>query len=134
MSQYVPKEQLWKEFMGELDFDYDHSVYWPALKKMCEEKRAERRQRWESGGKNIGELEDYLGGLAPHGVELPFVEDIDKEGDAGTPETEIDAMELAHRLHSVKMTDEKPAVIDGPPPPMSPSPRADDGNIHNFAA
>ncbi|KAK9774176.1 putative CRAL-TRIO domain-containing protein [Seiridium cardinale] len=119
MSQYVPKEQLWKEFMGELDFDYDHTVYWPALQKMCEERRAERKGRWESGGKHIGELEDYLGGLAPHGVQPPVVKEIDKDG-AETPDTEIDAMDLAQRLHSVKMTDEKPAVIDGPPPPMSP--------------
>ncbi|KAI5924249.1 cral trio domain-containing protein [Camillea tinctor] len=69
MTQYVPKEQLWNEFGGgELQFEYDHSVYWPALHKLCEEKRAERIQRWEAGGKEIGETEDYLKGLIPHGV------------------------------------------------------------------
>lgn len=119
MSQYVPKEQLWTEFGGELGFDYDHSVYWPALMKMCEEKRAARKERWESGGKHIGELEDYLSGLASHGVQRPVVKENDRDG-AETPDTEIDATELAQRLHSVKMADEKPAVIDGPPPPTSP--------------
>lgn len=123
MSQYVPKEQLWTEFGGELAFDYDHAEYWPALMKMCEEKRAARKELWESGGKHIGELEDYLGGLAPHGVQQPVVKENDKE-EAGTPETEIDAMELAQRLHSVKIMEEKPAVIDGPPPPTSPDPKS----------
>ena len=59
MTQYVPKEQLWNEFGGgELPFEYDHSVYWPALHKLCDEKRAEKMQRWEAGGKQIGETED----------------------------------------------------------------------------
>lgn len=63
MRQYVPKEQLASEFSdGDLDFEYDHSVYWPALIKMCDEKRAEKQKRWEAGGKLIGEHEDYLTG------------------------------------------------------------------------
>ncbi|ROT38967.1 CRAL/TRIO domain-containing protein [Sodiomyces alkalinus F11] len=63
MRQYVPKEQLWAEFSdGSLEFEYDHSVYWPALVKLCEEKRASRTERWIAGGKHIGEYEDYLAG------------------------------------------------------------------------
>jgi hypothetical protein len=73
MTQYVPKEQLWTEFGGELNFEYDHSTYWPALRKLCEERRAAHVQRWEAGGKQIGELEDYLKGRAPHGVVNPSV-------------------------------------------------------------
>ncbi|CAJ2508044.1 Uu.00g092300.m01.CDS01 [Anthostomella pinea] len=69
MAQYVPKEQLWSEFTGgELQFDYDHSVYWPALQKLCAERRAEWTQRWEAGGKQVGETEDYLKGLVPEGL------------------------------------------------------------------
>lgn len=71
MSQYVPKEQLWTEFNGGLQFDYDHSVYWPALMEMCEEKRIERKKRWEAGGKQIGETEDYLTGFTTEGVAPP---------------------------------------------------------------
>lgn len=71
MSQYVPKEQLWTEFNGSLEFDYDHSVYWPALVKMCDEKREARLQRWIAGGKQIGELEDYLAGHIEKGVSPP---------------------------------------------------------------
>ncbi|KAM7186961.1 CRAL-TRIO domain containing protein [Rhypophila sp. PSN 637] len=68
MSQYVPKEQLWTEFNGGLEFEYDHSTYWPALIKMCDERREARTQRWVAGGKQIGELEDYLAGHTDQGV------------------------------------------------------------------
>ncbi|KAI1336212.1 CRAL/TRIO domain-containing protein [Xylariaceae sp. FL0016] len=69
MTQFVPKEQLWSEYPGgELKFDYDHSIYWPALQKLCAERHAERVQRWEAGGKQIGESEDYLKGLVPQGI------------------------------------------------------------------
>jgi hypothetical protein len=69
MTQYVSSEQLLTEYKGgELPFEYEHSVYWPALQKLSNERRAERLQRWEAEGKQIGESEDYLKGLAPHGV------------------------------------------------------------------
>ncbi|KAI0129371.1 CRAL/TRIO domain-containing protein [Hypoxylon sp. NC0597] len=72
MTQFVPKEQLWSEFPGgELQFEYDHDVYWPALQKLCAEKRAEQIRRWEAGGKQIGEKEDYLKGLDTEGVSPP---------------------------------------------------------------
>ncbi|KAI0525705.1 CRAL-TRIO domain-containing protein [Xylaria bambusicola] len=69
MTQYVTPEQLAKDIKGgQLPFEYDHSVYWPALMKLSDQRRAERFQRWEAGGKLIGESEDYLKGYAPHGV------------------------------------------------------------------
>ncbi|OAA59001.1 cral trio domain containing protein [Niveomyces insectorum RCEF 264] len=68
MNQYVPSEQLWTEFRGQLDFEYDHDVYWPALTRLAAEQRAARKARWIAGGKQIGELEDYLAGALEHGV------------------------------------------------------------------
>jgi hypothetical protein len=68
MRQYVPAEQLWTEFNGELQFEYDHSAYWPALNKLCTERREAKRQRWVAGGGQIGELEDYLAGAVEVGV------------------------------------------------------------------
>jgi len=47
---------------GEVDFKYDHSVYWPALDKITTERRRQRKERWEKGGKIIGESEVYLWG------------------------------------------------------------------------
>jgi hypothetical protein len=64
VRQYVPPEQLWKEFGGDVDFEYDHETYWPALLKICEERRAERKTRWEKAGKQYGESETYLKGAS----------------------------------------------------------------------
>ena len=71
MRKYVPEEQLWTEFNGSLDFKYDHSVYWPALHKLCDERRETRRQRWIQGGRLIGEHEDFLAGQSPKGAASP---------------------------------------------------------------
>jgi hypothetical protein len=66
MRQLVPPQQLWKEFQGDLDFEYDHATYWPALLKLCEERQAEQLERWVKAGKHYGESEVYIkGGNAP---------------------------------------------------------------------
>lgn len=66
MSITVPKEQLLKRNGGFVEFEYDHSEYWPALNKFAELRRNEYRDRWEKAGKQIGEHEDYLqGALQP---------------------------------------------------------------------
>ncbi|KAI5357892.1 Putative CRAL-TRIO lipid binding domain, CRAL/TRIO domain, CRAL/TRIO domain superfamily [Septoria linicola] len=62
MKNYIPKEQLWDVFGGDITFDYDHSVYWPAFEAEFTERREAYRKRWESGGKQIGEYETYLRG------------------------------------------------------------------------
>ncbi|EAA32087.1 CRAL/TRIO domain-containing protein [Neurospora crassa] len=72
MKKYVPAEQLWTEFNGSLEFDYDHATYWPALQKMCVEKREAKYQRWVAGGQQIGELEDFITGHAQVGVAGPI--------------------------------------------------------------
>jgi hypothetical protein len=65
MTQYVPKEQLWTEYEGGLlEFEYDHDTYWPALNKLCQERRAARKEKWVAGGKHIGEYEDFLTGYS----------------------------------------------------------------------
>ena len=75
MRQYVPPEQLWTEFQGDLEFEYDHETYWPMLLKLCEERRSEQWQRWVKAGKQIGESEAYLrGGNTPSVAPLPVAE------------------------------------------------------------
>jgi len=72
MKQYVPAEQLWTDFSdGHLKFEYDHSVYWPALMELTRERREQRKARWVAGGKLVGESEDYLAGAVEHGVAGP---------------------------------------------------------------
>ena len=62
LRKHVPPSQLDKEHGGDVDFEYDHTIYWPALNTMCEKRRAERKRRWEEAGKEIGEFEAYLRG------------------------------------------------------------------------
>jgi hypothetical protein len=62
LKKYIPSQQLWKDYGGELNFDYDHQVYWPALIQECDRRREAYKQRWVDAGKQIGENEDYLRG------------------------------------------------------------------------
>ncbi|RMZ71287.1 CRAL TRIO domain [Pyrenophora seminiperda CCB06] len=62
LPDHVPVSQLMKVSDGEVDFKYDHSVYWPALEKITTERRRQRKERWEKGGKIVGESEIYLWG------------------------------------------------------------------------
>lgn len=63
MRKVVPPEQLMQVYGGDVEFEYEHGVYWPALNTLAAERRSEIRQRWESGGKKIGESEKYLKGV-----------------------------------------------------------------------
>ena len=56
---YVSAESLLQAdgWGGKCDFEYDHSVYWPALIKLCSERRAKEMQVWRELGSHIGESE-----------------------------------------------------------------------------
>ena len=73
LAKYVPPSQLDKEIGGQADFKYDHTKYWPALNKMCEERRAAYHERWVKGGKKIGEYEAYLKGGEQKSMSESFV-------------------------------------------------------------
>jgi hypothetical protein len=62
MGLHVPRAQLLKESAGEVEFEYDHAIYWKALNELCEQKMSQFRARWEKGGSRIGESELYLRG------------------------------------------------------------------------
>lgn len=62
LRQHVPPAQLWSIMGGDVDFEYDHSVYWPGLIKLAAERRTAYRERWVRGGKRVGEYESYLKG------------------------------------------------------------------------
>jgi hypothetical protein len=62
LTDHVPAAQLMKASGGDVDFKYDHSLYWPALANMAAERKQQRQQRWEKAGKIIGESEIYLWG------------------------------------------------------------------------
>lgn len=60
--EFVPSEQLWDINGGDLNFEYDHDVYWPALDAECNRRRVAYKQRWVVAGSRIGEYEEYLRG------------------------------------------------------------------------
>lgn len=60
--KWVPAEQLWTEAKGDLEFEYEHAEYWPAMAAECEKRQKTYRARWERAGKRIGEYEEYLRG------------------------------------------------------------------------
>jgi hypothetical protein len=68
MRQHAPPQQLWTEFQGDLEFEYEHSVYWPALLQLCKQRRLEKKERWEKAGKHYGESELYLKGGSSQSV------------------------------------------------------------------
>ncbi|KAJ5946811.1 hypothetical protein N7454_003650 [Penicillium verhagenii] len=62
LRKHVPAQQLLKSVGGDVEFEYDHSIYWPALSKLSEQHREAKRARWIQGGKVVGEFENYLKG------------------------------------------------------------------------
>lgn len=66
LRNHVPAAHLIKPVGGDVEFRYDHSIYWPALNKLAEQRRKAYRERWIQGGRRIGEYENYLkGGSSP---------------------------------------------------------------------
>ncbi|KAL8964152.1 MAG: hypothetical protein Q9183_004657, partial [Haloplaca sp. 2 TL-2023] len=71
LRDLVPTAQLLKTHGGDVNFEYDHDVYWPALNELCAKKRAAMMERWEQAGKKVGESEYYLrGGKANETTEV----------------------------------------------------------------
>ncbi|KAL5366089.1 CRAL-TRIO domain-containing protein [Aspergillus floccosus] len=60
LREHVPASQLMKSMGGDVEFRYDHSIYWPALNQLADQRRAAYRERWIQGGKRVGEYENYL--------------------------------------------------------------------------
>lgn len=68
-ERHVPIEQLWSDdWPGQLDFEYDHDVYWPALNEECKQRRVSSAARWLAAGGVVGESEEYLAGGAEASV------------------------------------------------------------------
>ncbi|OKL58337.1 CRAL-TRIO domain-containing protein [Talaromyces atroroseus] len=62
LRKHVPPEQLLASSGGDVQFEYDHAVYWPALNKLAEQRRELMRERWVKAGQKVGESEYYLRG------------------------------------------------------------------------
>ncbi|KAI0701313.1 CRAL TRIO domain-containing protein [Cytidiella melzeri] len=47
-------DNVWKEFGGEIDFQYVHEEYWPHFVKMTSERRETMLERWKALGGKVG--------------------------------------------------------------------------------
>lgn len=89
LRQFVPAEQLWKQYGGDLEFDYNHNTYWPALEAETNRRREAYKQRWIAAGKRIGEYEEYLRGGDQKSIQQ-LLEEVEK-----SPETvHVDGTEV----------------------------------------
>ena len=62
---YITKDNVLKEWHGAQDFVYKHEEYWPALNKMCDERKREYMERWRQLGGKVGISEwEYKNGPA----------------------------------------------------------------------
>lgn len=111
MKQYVPAEQLWSsDWNGDLDFEYDHETYWPALNEMCKQKREQKLVRWAAAGKAVGESEEYLSGGTD--VSVTGFQYTAEEKKAEGPKAEVKAEAeaetnmLAEKLEAAKLEEE----------------------------
>jgi len=62
LQQFVPPAQLMTTHGGDVNFEYDHAVYWPAIQTLTAQKKEAAYERWTKGGRRIGEYEAYLKG------------------------------------------------------------------------
>ncbi|KAH7113786.1 CRAL-TRIO domain-containing protein [Dendryphion nanum] len=62
LDDHIPPAQLMANAGGDVEFLYEHDVYWPAFNALADKRRAERKARWEKAGGLIGESEVYLWG------------------------------------------------------------------------
>jgi CRAL/TRIO domain len=57
LRTYIPSEQLYDLFGGDLEFEYDHEIFWPMLLKLASERRDRMFGRWKAAGGGIGQSE-----------------------------------------------------------------------------
>ncbi|GFP55569.1 hypothetical protein ACSS6W_009080 [Trichoderma asperelloides] len=106
MKQYVPAEQLWSsDWNGDLDFEYDHETYWPALNEMCKQKQEQKLARWAAAGKVVGESEEYLSGGTDVSITGFKYTAEEKKEVPKTTEAEAETV-LAEKLAAAKLEEE----------------------------
>ncbi|KAL8286365.1 hypothetical protein RQP46_004382 [Phenoliferia psychrophenolica] len=68
-TDLIPASQLQALFGGEVDFQYDHATYFPALTKLCNERKAANLERWRKYGDNKCGLSEAVirGAVTPDG-------------------------------------------------------------------
>lgn len=113
LVDHVPASQLMAAAGGEVDFKYDHSIYWPALDKMAAERRQQRRERWEKAGKLTGESEIYLWGGEEGGVGAQAKQTVEASGEEKVGETVSDETTASVGADAAATKSGEAALVDG---------------------
>ncbi|KAH7384283.1 CRAL-TRIO domain-containing protein [Phaeosphaeria sp. MPI-PUGE-AT-0046c] len=112
LVDHVPASQLMAAAGGEINFEYDHSVYWPALTKLAAERRQQRQERWEKAGTLIGESEIYLWGGEEASLGTRAKEDTAAPADKATEEKVADTTAPVEANSATTKTGET-ELVDG---------------------
>ncbi|KAF2453675.1 CRAL-TRIO domain-containing protein [Lineolata rhizophorae] len=99
LSSHIPPEQLIASHGGEVDFEYDHQEYWPALTELAKQRREEMRARWEKDGKKVGASEWMLRGGE--------VEEGGKNEEVGNVEEKIGELKVEDKKEEPKEDEKK---------------------------
>lgn len=80
----TPENLMTQWWGGERDFEWDHEKYWPALMKMCFDRRKEQMERWKQLGGRVGvsewEMKQSDAAVAKSEVPKPVEEEIPAVG------------------------------------------------------
>ncbi|BGP23339.1 Phosphatidylinositol transfer protein (PITP) [Rhodotorula toruloides] len=85
-TSLIPASQLQKIFGGDINMEYDHKTYFPALTKLCMERKAANLERWRKFGENRCGLDEAI----IRGARVPGQEANGKQ-EVATEETDVDA-------------------------------------------
>lgn len=93
-TSLIPPEQLQKIFGGQVNFEYDHATYFPALTRLCFERKRDNLERWRKFGEGKCGLDEAIirGGRKPSQV-TGEPEDESTQAAAKVPERESETTE-----------------------------------------
>lgn len=60
LRELIRPDQLDKDFGGDVEFEYVHDIYWPALTTMAAERREQMLENWRAAGSQIGTSESAM--------------------------------------------------------------------------
>jgi len=113
LVDHVPASQLMVAAGGEVDFKYDHSIYWPALAEMAAERRHQRKERWEKAGKPVGESEIYLWGGEEASIGAKVKEHVEVTAEETTGDKAIDETNRIVATDAAATKSSEATLVDG---------------------
>ncbi|GAA5898558.1 CRAL-TRIO domain-containing protein [Sporobolomyces salmoneus] len=99
-TSLIPPEQLQRIFGGSVNFEYDHSKYFPALTKLCFGRKEECLRRWKEFGGGLCGVDEAIirGGRKPEGVKS------EEKQEEKVPTEEMAAVKIDEKNESEPMS------------------------------